>query len=341
MKLSGLGVAGLVAMTMSFDAVAQWPEMEFGGLVEVEASSSEDFAGAKTSDITLATVALGIDARVNERVSAHISFLYEEDATDFGVDEGTLSFLVNDVVSFSAGKMYVPFGRYDSFMVSDPQTLVMGETVETVLMVSAERNGLYGSVYTFNGDSDKASTLAKGNDNELSAGFNLGYARDEGFDVGISYISNIGDTDTLQALEASPTAGSVGQVDSPVPGGAAHVMVSFGNVTLVAEHVRALEKFTNGDLDGTVTAQEQPAATNFEAGIQLEKGWLLAAAYQETSDALFIGLPKKVVSGAVSYEVMPGATVAVEYASMEDYASNDGGTGESANTLTLKMAAEF
>lgn len=336
-----MGLAGMAALSMSFNAVAQLPELEFGGSVEVEASSGEDYSGNKSSDITLATVELGVDAALNERVTAHVTFLYEEDATDFGIDEGTLSFRLNDAFSLTGGRMYVPFGRYDSFMVSDPQTLVLGETVETVLMLSAERNGVYGSVYTFNGDSDKASTVAKGDDNEMSAGFNLGYARDERFDIGISYISNIGDTDTLQALESDPSISKVGRVDSPVPGGAAHVSLSLGNVTLVAEHVRALEAFTNGDLDGTVTAEEQPAATNVEAGIQLERGWLLAIAYQETSEARFIGLPEKAVSGTVTYEVMPGATVSVEYASMEDYASNDGGTGETANSLTLQMAVEF
>lgn len=341
MKLMEYGVVGLAALSMSFGASAEIPEVEFGGVVEVEASSGEDFSGSKTSDIALATVELGLDASLNERVSAHVTFLYEEDATDFGLDEGTISYGLNDTVSLTAGRMYVPFGRYDSFMVSDPQTLVMGESVETVLMVSMENQGVYGSVYTFNGDSDKASTVADGNDNDMSFGFNLGYAVDEKFDIGISYTSNIGDSDTLQELEASPSGGTVGQVDSPVAGGSAHALINLGNVTILAEHVMAMSKFTNGDLDGTVTNEEQPSASNLEVGVALGKGWQLAAAYQKTDEALFIGLPETVVSGAVSYEMMPGASLSAEYASMEDYAVSDGGTGETANTLTLKMAVEF
>jgi len=339
MKLKRLGVAGLAALSMSFDAIAQMPDMEFGGLIEVEASRSEDFAGNNTSDIVLATVELGVDATLSERITSHLTFLYEEDATDFGIDEGTLTYGINDTFAMTAGRMYVPFGRYDSFMVSDPQTLVMGETVETVLMVSMENRGFYGSVYTFNGDSDKISTNNSGDDDDMSGGFNLGYAEDERFDIGISYISNIGDSDTLQELGSN--SNQWGLVDSPVPGGAAHAMVSFRNVTLVAEHVRALDNFTNGDLAGTVTREEQPSASNVEVGVALNNGVILAAAYQETDEAQFIGMPEKVTSGTVSYELMAGASLSLEYASMEDYASNDNGTGNSGNSLTLKMAAEF
>lgn len=339
MTMKGLSAAVLAAAMVSPLQAAEMPPIEISGAVEVEAASSEDYAGAKSSDIVLATVELGVDAALNDRVSAHIAFLYEEDDTDFGIDEGTITLGLSDRVAMTAGKMYVPFGRYDSFMVSDPQTLEMGETVETVLMLSMENNGFYGSAYLFNGDSEEAATVADGDDDEISSGLNLGYAMDERLDISVSYISNIADSESLQALET--TGANVGVVDSKVAGGSVSLMASYQGATLLAEHVMALDSFTNGDLDGTVADEEQPSATNIELGFDMGNSLMLAAAYQMTDEALFIGLPEKTVSAAVSYEVLPGASLAAEYATMEDYAVSDGGSGETATAITMKLAVEF
>jgi hypothetical protein len=65
-------------------------KISISGLIEVEAAFMDDETAAPnedSSDITLATVELGIDAKVNEHVKGHILFLYEEDETDFDVDE--------------------------------------------------------------------------------------------------------------------------------------------------------------------------------------------------------------------------------------------------------------
>lgn len=347
MKIKGLGIAGLAALSVSSQLLAQMPELEIGGLVEVEASSLHDkitpvtdpAAPEKSNDVVLATVAVAIDALLNERVSAHVAFLYEEDATDFGLDEGTVTLGLSDSVSFTAGRMYVPFGRFDSFMISDPQTLAMAETVETVLMLSVENEGLYGSAYLFSGDSDEASEVDAGDDNGISAGFNLGFVRDELFDVGVTYISNIGDSDTLQELE--PNGGPVGVVDSSVAGASAYFAASLGNVTVLGEHLMALEGFSNGDLDGAVGNEEQPSASNIEIGVELAGGITVAAAYQKTDEARFIGLPETVTSASIAYEVMEGAVLAAEYAALEDYAVSDGGTGESAQVVTVQLAVEF
>ena len=335
-----LGVVGLSMLAGSTLAQAEEVNLEVAGLVEVEATSGEDFAGDRTSDVTLATVELALDAELNQRVSAHLAFLYEEDATDFGLDEGTLTLGLNDIAAFTAGRMYVPFGRFDSFMISDPQTLEMAETVETVLMLSLAGDGLYGFAYLFNGDAEEQST---GNDdNHISSGLNIGYARDGLFDVGLSYISNIADSETLQALEDDPdVVNAVGIIDSRVAGAGAYFSVNLGPVTILGEHITALDNFSNGDLDGMVGNEEKPAASNIEVGVVLPSGVTLAAAYQKTDEAAFIGLPESVVSATLAYEVVAGATLAAEYASLKDYGVSDGGTGESGHSVTVQLAVEF
>jgi hypothetical protein len=108
------------------------------GVVEVEAASSEDFAGADTSDITLATVELGLDAEITEWVNAHLLLLWEEDDTEpMDLDEGTITLgnLEKFPLYLTAGKMYVPFGAFESNMISDPLPLELGENRESVKLV--------------------------------------------------------------------------------------------------------------------------------------------------------------------------------------------------------------
>src|SRR5210317_89231 len=127
------------------------------GVVEVEAFSAEDFNGADTSDITLATVGLGLDAEITEWVNAHILLLYEEDDTEpMDLDEGTITLgnLEKFPLYLNAGKMYVPFGSFESNMISDPLTLELGETRESAAQVGFEASGFYGSFYAFNSDID-------------------------------------------------------------------------------------------------------------------------------------------------------------------------------------------
>ncbi len=327
----------LSVLMISGPVIAASTTPKISGLIEVEAASAEDFSGNHTIDTTLSTVELRVDATLQNLISAHVGFLYEEDETDFGLDEATITIGPSGGKSFVFGKMYVPFGRLDSFMVSDPQTLVMAETVETVLMLAVENAAGYGSLYLFSGDSDESSVVASGDDDTVSGGFNLGRRDAERYDIGVGYITNIGDSDTLQALGT----GSLGEVESNVPGASVHLQIRSGNTVFLAEHIMALESFSNGDLGGTVSDEEQPVATNVEVAFVRAGGSVLALGYQTTDEAQFIGLPRSVTSLVMRKEFIPGASLALEFAQMEDYATIDGGTGKTANAITLQIAMEF
>lgn len=331
-------LAAVAATWVSTAANAGLTTPEISGLVEVEAVSAEDFTGGKTVDMTVATVELNVDATMQQLISTHLAFLYEEDETDFGLDEGTITLGPSGGKSFIFGKMYLPFGRYDSFMVSDPQTLVMGESSETVIMLAVENPAGYGSLYLFNGDSNEASVAAAGDDDTISGGFNLGRREGERYDLGIGYITNIGDSNTLQGLDSG---GTIGEVASSVPGATIHLVLRSGTTTFLAEQVMALEKFSNGDLGGAVTNEEQPVVTNIELGFVRNGGSVLAFGYQTTEEAQFIGLPKSVTSLVMRKEVTRGAIMALEYAQLEDYAVSDGGTGKTAEVITLQVSMEF
>jgi hypothetical protein len=317
-------MAAIITAALASPAYAAEIPVTFSGGVEVEAGTSENYGGVTTTDIVLAKVEMAIDAELNDRVSAHIAYLYEDDAT--ALDEGTITLKFNDTTSLIAGHAYVPFGDFSSYMVSDPLTLALGETSEDVLMLSMESGKVSGSVYTFNGDADEISEAP--NDDALSFGANIGYTTDDIW-MGVSYISNIADTNGLQ------DPGNT--IDSAVAGMGVYFGMNINRFSIIAEHVAAMESFTNGDslAGNTVVNEETPTATNMEVAFNMNDAAIIAVAYQMTDEADFLGLPETATSIAVSFDVMEAAGVGIEYRTSENY------DGDTDSVLTVKLAVEF
>jgi hypothetical protein len=339
--------AAAVAAVLTTPAYAV--EVAVTGAVEVEASVVEDnispaidpTAPKNTSDIILATAAVAVEARINNRVSANVALLYEEDSaafngTDFGLDEATLTMLLGRSTALSAGRMYVPFGHFESYMISDPLTLELGEISETALMLSTEDRGVTASIYAFKGEVDEITTATAPDDDTLSYGASVGYASRTMW-MGASYITNIAETDALQTEGQSVADG--------VAGMGAYLGMRVNNATIILEHVAASDDFANGDTlaDGgaVVGNTEAPSASNMEIAFALRNGATFALAYQMTDEAQFLGLPETIMSAVYSVPVMQGSTIGLEYASIEDYSVADGGTGKDATAYTLQFAVEF
>ncbi|MFO7559121.1 MAG: hypothetical protein R6X10_09850, partial [Desulfobacterales bacterium] len=66
-------------------------KVAISGLIEIEAAMEEGFDDENSSDISLSTAELGIEASINEWVTGNLVFLYEEDETDFDIDEGFIT----------------------------------------------------------------------------------------------------------------------------------------------------------------------------------------------------------------------------------------------------------
>lgn len=306
-------------------------------LIEVEAFDTDDaegdFSGVDGQDIELATVEVGLEAQPTDRLSGHVLFLYEEGEGDEPVlDEGTVSFAFTDSLGLTAGKEYVPFGRFETLVVTDPLTLELGETNETVLQLDFGGGNWAGAVYGYSGDSTDASGDAR-----EGIGIGMDFEQ-ESWIVGGSLTSNLGDSDLLQEVDGG---GGAGVLNDDVPGLGLHAMGTFGAVTFIAEHVRALDDFVAGDFGGAVAADSQPTATNLEAGFELGGGWAIAGAYRMTDEAQLAGLPETMIAAAISYQITEQLGVALEVNSKEDYDLTDGGTGDDSRTVLGQLAVEF
>lgn len=311
--------------------------VEIGGLVEVEAFHADPSGGDKESDVAVATVELGIAAQITDTVSAEVVLLHEEDDTPLEVDVATMS-----IGAFTAGQFFVPFGVFESNFISDPMTLELGETRETALQFGMESGGLHGAVYAFNGDLDEDG------DSEIdSFGAAVGYAAEgEGMEFGLnlSYISDIGDSDSLQEL-VGDNLGDEGVYDSQVGGWSASALLRIGNLSLLAEYLGATEDFEMGEMEFEGEGAE-PTSYIVEAAMDFELAGMpatFALGYQETDEAAALELPEERFMVGLSVEMMDGVALAVEGAFDEDYGdpeTNDYSGGD-ADIITFQLATEF
>ena len=322
--------------------------VELSGLVEVEANSwsvddngfYEDDDG---SDFALATVEIGLDAKISEWSSAHILLLYEEGEEDdhIIVDEGTITLGNMDKfpLYLSAGKMYVPFGSFETNMISDPLTLEMGETRDTSILFGFESGSFRGSLYAFNGDINKEGK----NDDIDTYGANLGYIYindNISFDVTLDYISNLADTDGIGDYL---TDNGIDEINDYVDGITVHGHISMGPFTLIGEYLTALDDFENTEIAFKGGGAE-PESWNIELGYTTElfnREMTFALGYQGTDEAVAFGLPEELYIGAISMELFDHTYLALEYFHAEDYDTSDGGTGDDADVATMQLAVEF
>lgn len=301
-----------------------------GGLIEAELGV-EKTDSENAGDIVLATAALGIDIDIIENVTCDFLFLYEEDNTEH-IDEGFITLDLGDVqtLSVSAGKMYVPFGNFESHFVSDPLTLEIGETNQNALsaMFASQVVEISGAV--FNGDVDETG------DDDLVGSFALQAVytmpgdtmENVEFSAGGALITNIGDSDGLE--------GEIpGEVSSHVAGFNVFASVCFmEKYFLEIEYIGAMDEFEAGELTFDGGNAFAPRAWNLEVAMAVSDALELAAKYEGGKD-LGDFLPEDRYGVAAAWSLFENTCLAAEYLHGE-FAG-----GDNVDSVTVQLAVEF
>ncbi len=354
----GAGSASPAAAQTLEERVRWFEHIEIGGLIEVEGVYVDPDEGSSESDLVLATFELGIAAQVTDWVEAVASLLYEQDETDLEVDLAMIT-LANPEISpvfFSAGQFYMPFGAYETNLVSDPLTLDIGETRETAVQLGFVHQGFNGSVYAFNGDNK-----VNGDDRIGSWGANLAFAQEReelAWSLGTGYISDLGESDSVQERVADNRAARQLEIAELRPeeaerfsldptertgGWTANLAVVYRDFALIAEYLSATDRFDPDSLSFKDKGA-LPAAWNIELGYSFEifgKASVAAVAYQGTRDAVNLELPETRWALGWSIGLFDNTALSFEYASDTDYSTGNGGTGNNANSLVAQLAVEF
>ncbi|WP_145926351.1 LbtU family siderophore porin [Syntrophotalea acetylenica] len=312
--------------------------ISIGGLIEVEAAyvnvdSDDPDADGNESDLTLATVELGIDVDFVKHVSGHVLLLWEEDETEpLDVDEAFIRLDGEDVVPMylQAGKMYVPFGNFETHFISDPLTLELGETRESAVVIGYASDLLELSFGVFNGDVDETGKDSHLDSFVASAVYNMPREAIPGLalSAGVSWISNLADSDVLsEEIDHS--------IRRKINGVGAFFSATWQDrLTLIAEYVGALEKFRAGELAFDDGQSLEPKTWNTELGYAVTDKLTVAARY-EGGDDLGDLLPDNQYGIAASYGLFESTTLSLEYlhGEFENHDNQD--------VLTAQLAFEF
>lgn len=306
-----------------------------GGLVEVEAAYGKtDFGDPavedeKTSDVNLATVELNVDAKINDHVGALVLFKYEND--DVFVDEGFVKLTGSEKFPayLIAGKQYIPFGYFDSHFITDPATLVLGETNEGAVTagyrIGEETFDL--SLGIFNGRAKESG------DDDVIDNFTAGLRLNpiDGLSLGTSYISNLAGSDAFNDEVVDPD-----NLVSLVAGWSVFASYEFlDRFKVIGEYLGALDNFKAGEIyDAADTQERKPVAWNIEFGVDIMENLGMAARYGGSDDGGNL-LAEKEYGVVLNYGVFKNTNLAVEYLHGE-FENKD-----EQDVFTAQLAIEF
>jgi len=294
--------------------------LEISGLIEIEAATESVDDSDRESSLTLATAELGINARLSSNVSAEVVLLYEDDGDEaLDVDVAAITLTPTEAWSVTAGQFYLPFGVFETQMISDPLSLELGEIRETALQAGYSSGIFSATVYLFDGDASETDAAKIDNFglslDLLSEHDNLSFA------ASLGYINDIGDSDGLIDY--------AGTLHDRVGGMAFSAALRSGPFTLIGEYVAATSSFDSG---------EEPAAFNLEAGYGFGLAGHeanLAIGFQGSDEAEGVGLPEEVVSAAFTVALFEQTSLGLEYARAEAY------DGTESDRFILQLASEF
>ena len=323
------------AVTRPVEGDKWYDRVQISGVVEVEAGyekvSDNDPAteDETTSDVDLAAVELVVDAKLCKHVDGHVMFKYEDD--EVFVDEGFFTLIGNE--QFPAyligGRQYIPFGNYDSHFVTDPNTLVLGETNEGAAvagyriggeMVDLRLGVFNGRVKELDSDDKIDNLVAAVTVSPLNV-----------VTLGASYTTNIAGSDTLSEFVTSEDG-----LDSLVGGWAAYASLTFlERFKLIGEYVAAVDEFEAGELYAVDdTERRQPTAWNMELGVGITEKIEAAVRYGGSEDGGDM-MPESQYGAVVNFGIFE-CNLALEY--MRGEFADD---AQEVDTVTAQFALEF
>jgi hypothetical protein len=312
-----------------------YDRIQVSGLLEVEAGygknkykdpAEED---EETSDIDLATAELVVDARIIDHVDGHIMIKYEED--DLFLDEGYITLSGTEAFPgyLIAGRQYLPFGYFDSHFVTDPTTLVLGETNEGAAVVG----------YRFGEDLvDVSFGVFNGNAQELGEDdiidnfvTRISVSPFKDLMFGVSYTSNLASSDAFSDVVTNPD-----ELESLVAAWSVYATYQINRFKLIGEYVAAIDDFEAGEIyDAAETQKRKPQAWNIEGGFAITDTVELAARYGGSDDGGDF-LPESEYGAVLNWGVFENTNLALEYLHSEFEEDV-----QDADVVTLQLAVAF
>lgn len=266
----------------------------------------------------------------------------------------------------TAGQMYVPFGRYLSYMVSTPSTKTLGRVQTRAINLGYHSSDTevtpFAAVYGYQGATEIDGNPAS-NDDVEGYGANLGFdvaKGDYSAQLGSSFISNIADSSGMQGDGSSgdtfsgfSASSSDEELAYRVPGIDVYGEIGYKDYALLAEFVEATKDFAESNMTYNGSGA-RPKAVDIEAAYSFEywRPSYVALDYGQTWQSLALGLPQKNYGIVYSTAIWQNTALSFEVMHNLGYSSGSTATGsnqavdmdtvgESYNTVSLRFDLFF
>ena len=286
--------------------------VEIGGAIQLELIGERLAEGDSGTRVNLRKIEFGIAAAINDEWGGEI--VVENDDGTIALADAFLTYEPRGGgLSAAMGQQTLPFGVYDTNLITDPLTKDLGETAYPSLVLGGEAAQFGWTLFTYYVDEEARI-------DGFGAGLGMAMEGDDSaFGVDVVWISDIGDSGGLS-----------GQFDDDVPGLSASARGSFGPVSATVELVTAL------DAEGS---SAEPSAWSAEAAYGFDligREATLAIAAGGTEDAEAVELAETLMLLGISVGISVGIGLGVEWKQEEGYGASDAD-----NMITMQVAAEF
>ncbi|WP_133130646.1 LbtU family siderophore porin [Legionella yabuuchiae] len=352
------------------------PIIALSGAVVPSGSIGRTYFRNTTSDWTLGTSEMDVAAALNNMVEGYMALAYDDtpplanrqrvsNASVF-LNMGFVNIgnLDKSPFYFTAGQLFVPFGRFSSAMISAPLTMMLARTKERPFILgykSQTSTGPFAAIYGFKGD----TTLGGSGVGGINWGYVFGRGDVSG-EVGAGVMSSINDSSGMQFTGSVPgtTFGGFASITNgneavkKIPTVDVHGNISIDRYNFTAEWVGTTRRFRPQDLSFNGRGAS-PQAAQLEAGVTFmafNKPSSLALGYQWSKNALALNIPKQRINGVFNTSIWKDTVESIEFRHDIDYKSNQFangaapagvtnvntvGTGKSADTLLAQIGVYF
>ena len=323
------------------------PIIQLSGKAEPVGSWHQSPTGESTGDWTLGSSELDVAGAINDKVEAYLALAYDESPpalggarvanSGFNLNMGFVNIgdLDESPYYFTAGQLYVPFGRFSSAMISSPLTMRVARTKTrpVIFGYKSQRDvGPFAAAYAYKSD----TTLG----NSAVGGFNLGYIFNLGCtsgELGGSIISSMDDAGGMQftgSSRASTFAGFSSSTNGSelvhkVAAGGLHAILNYESYSLTAEWVSSIGRFRAEDLSFNGHGA-QPQAAQLELGktfMAFDKPSSIGVGYQWSHEVLALNLPEQRINGVFNISIWKDTVESIEYRHDFNYGTAQFGNG--------------
>ena len=285
--------------------------VSIGGAIELELVSESPAGEDGTVSAGVGTAELGIGAAINDEWGGEI-VVEKNDDDLIALADAFLTYETGSGFSVAMGQQTLPFGVYDTNLVSDPLTKKLGETAHTSLVLSGEAAQFGWSLLTYYDGEETLDGLGIGVGTAMEGD-------DSSFGVDLAWLSDIGDSGGLE-----------GFFEEDVLGMSASARGSVGPVSAIVEFVTALDSGGSG---------AEPSAWHAEAAYSFDlmgQEAALAVAAGGTRDAAAAELAETLMLLGISVGIADGVGLGIEWSQSEGYDA-----AGATDAITVLLAAEF